>query len=199
MNLVIDWMCQLTHGKSIWSWHWTRFLSFWQKKLQLLPQLGSAWLASAPWGVVRCRRTGHAIIHRIYRRKYYQRKISGGSRACSSSSSNSSNFDPIHSAFGFRCACRVGLRRGVTRRVTRGSGSRLWSSRCALRRSESIERKGKKSFRQTRIPEASSLQGSRINDLSVRWFFEFSVEKQLDVLTFSIALSFSSWTSHGHR
>lgn len=53
--------------------------------------------------------------------------------------------------------------------------SRKWESRLrSPRRSDSIERKGKKSFRQTRIPEASSLQGSRINDLSVRWFFEFS-------------------------
>lgn len=76
----------------------------------------------------------------------------------------------LRSAFGFRCACRVGLRRGVTRRSDRGSGSRLWSprGRAAPRRSGSIERKGKKSFRQTRIPEASRRYKDQGSMISVR-------------------------------
>ena len=83
--------------------------------------------------------------------------------------------DPTRSAFGFRCACRVGLRRRVTRRSDRGSGSlaavitaprRAAPSRA--HRSGSIERKGKKSFRQTRIPEASRRYKDQGSMISVR-------------------------------
>lgn len=71
---------------------------------------------------------------------------------------------------------RVGLRRGVaTRRMIEEVGVASVIAGCAAldyaaRALESIERKGKKSFRQTRIPEASSLQGSRINDLRAMIF-----------------------------
>lgn len=78
----------------------------------------------------------------------------------------------LRSAFGFRCACRVGLRRGVTRRSDRGSGSRRCDHRAAPRAPVGIDR----AERQKIIPAnedpggLASLQGSRINDLGAMIF-----------------------------
>lgn len=97
------------------------------------------------------------------------------------------------------CVPRVGLRRGgFTRRSDRGSGSWLWSPR----RSESIERKGKKSFRQTRIPEASaSLQGSRINDLRAMIFRILAGDtvRSFNICHPSLSVSFFSLSFYRYR
>jgi len=137
-------------------------------------RLGSAWLASAavPRGVVRPAKQSLSNGSRdnlsIYREEHRGRYPADRERVAAASPAH---HVAIHSAFGFQCACRVGLRRGVARRVIEEVGVGCDHTTALLAgRARSIERKGKKSFRQTRIPEASSLQGSRINDLRAMIF-----------------------------